>query len=332
MIKTMMENAVHLGHAPNRWNPQMKSFICLDKSKRIKISDKKETKVHVLDLVKTVAHLDYLKLRLAKAAQQEQTILFVGTDKGYGPVISKMAKACQAYYVNEKWLGGMLTNWKTINTSRENLLKFGVLIEEGVIDGMPKKEQARAYKVKHKLHRLLGGISYMMKKPDLVIVVGQLKEQKALKECKKLNIPSISISDTNCNPMASDMIVPANDDSMAGLQIIFNNLVHAVKRGQLLLAEKNKPRVFKRIYHKFPRLEPRYKRRKAKNQKNNKSKSKRSYTPKGPNYTPKGPKNPKTQSPKSKNPRRLQKPPTPLTPRSPKKPPKENTLKQDQEK
>ena len=247
----MMRNGVHLGHVVNRWNPQMKPFLVKNR-KRVKLSKNKSITLHLIDLVKTASHLNYLASRLTKTAAQKKTILFVGTGKEYAPLVSRIAKVCKAYYVNEKWLGGMLTNWDTLRLSTDRLRKYDVLMADGSIQSMPKKEGARAYKDQNKLHRTLGGIKFMLKKPDLVIVVGQTKETNALKECKKLNIPSISITDSDCHPMASDMIVPANDDSLASIQFIFKTIATAVKRGQLLIDEQEKPRTYLRRYQKNP--------------------------------------------------------------------------------
>ena len=247
----MIKDGVHLGHLVNQWNPEMKHFLA-KKTKRLTVSKTKAVTIHLLDLVKTTAHLNYVASRLTKTAKEKKIILFVGTGKTHAPLTARLAKACDAYYVTEKWLGGMLTNWNTINLSTERLRKYDVVLAQKLIETMPKKEAARAYKDQKNLSRILGGIKFMMQKPDLVVVIGQLKEINALKECEKLNIKTISISDTNCDPRKSDFIIPANDDSVASLQRIFKTFVAAVKRGQILATGRRfkRPLYFKKHYDK----------------------------------------------------------------------------------
>ena len=219
----------------------------------------------------------YVAARITKttAETKKTNILFVGTDNKYKTLISKTAQACNAYYVNEKWLGGMLTNWDTIELLTDRLRKYDLLIRQGVIDQMPKKEAAKAYREKNKLQNRLEGVKFMMARPDLVIVMGQLQEMKALKECKKLHIPSICFVNTNCNPMISDLVIPANDNSMIAIKNLTNIIVQSVKRGQLIREEKKKPKQFKRLYKTKPKPRPRKGKPKGKGKSSFKSKNKK---------------------------------------------------------
>jgi small subunit ribosomal protein S2 len=229
---SMIKAYIYLGHPAKKWNPKMKSFVY--QKSVLALLNKKIIRMHIIDLVKSMYHAKFLSAWLTKIAMKNKKILFVGTEGPYAGLVSRAAKVCQAYYVNEKWLGGMLTNWKTIAILIEQLKDYDKLIKSWKFQRMPKQEAARILKQKNKLQKYLGGIKYMASKPDFVIVIGQVKERKVLNECKKSRIPSLSIVDTNCNPTASDLVMPSNDDSNRSLHWLFSLIVVAIKRGQLL--------------------------------------------------------------------------------------------------
>jgi small subunit ribosomal protein S2 len=244
-LLSMIKSYMYLGHPAKKWHPKMKPFV-YPKSV-LAISNKKIIRMHIIDLVKSMYHAKFLSVWLTKIVMKNKKILFVGTEGPYAGLVSRAAKVCQAFYVNEKWLGGMLTNWKTIAILIDQLKDYERLTQSWQFQRMPKKEAARILKQKNKLQKYLGGIKYMASKPDFVIVIGQLKERKVLNECKKSRIPSLSIVDTNCNPTTSDLVMPSNDDSNRSLRWLFSLIVVAIKRGQLL-RKAARAHLFKKLY------------------------------------------------------------------------------------
>jgi small subunit ribosomal protein S2 len=244
-LLSMIKSYMYLGHPAKKWHPKMKSFVY--QKSVLALLNKKIIRMHIIDLVKSMYHAKFLSAWLTKIAMKNKKILFVGTEGPYAGLVSRAAKVCQAYYVNEKWLGGMLTNWKTIAILIDQLKDYERLIKSWKFQRMPKKEAARTLKQKNKLQKYLGGIKYMASKPDFVIVIGQLKERKVLNECKKSKIPSLSIVDTNCNPTASDLVMPSNDDSNRSLRWLFSLIVVAIKRGQLLRKDA-RAHLFTKLY------------------------------------------------------------------------------------
>jgi small subunit ribosomal protein S2 len=244
-LLSMIKSYMYLGHPAKKWHPKMKPFV-YPKSV-LAVSNKKIIRMHIIDLVKSMYHAKFLSAWLTKIVMKNKKILFVGTEGPYAGLVSRAAKVCQAFYVNEKWLGGMLTNWKTIAILIDQLKDYERLTQSWQFQRMPKKEAARILKQKNKLQKYLGGIKYMASKPDFVIVIGQLKERKVLNECKKSKMPSLSIVDTNCNPTTSDLVMPSNDDSNRSLRWLFSLIVVAIKRGQLL-RKAARAHLFKKLY------------------------------------------------------------------------------------
>lgn len=244
-LLSMIKSYMYLGHPAKKWHPKMKPFV-YPKSV-LAVSNKKIIRMHIIDLVKSMYHAKFLSTWLTKIVMKNKKILFVGTEAPYARLVSRAAKVCQAFYVNEKWLGGMLTNWKTIAILIDQLKDYERVTKSWQFQRMPKKEAARILKQKNKLQKYLGGIKYMANKPDFVIVIGQLKEKKVLTECKKSQIPSLSIVDTNCNPTSSDLVMPSNDDSNRSLRWLFSLIVVAIKRGQLL-RKAARAHLFKKLY------------------------------------------------------------------------------------
>ena len=246
-LKLIIDNRIHLGHKVQKWNPKMKPFLRRRFLKHF-VGKKGPAKAHVLDPLKTVSHLNYLSVTLSKSISSGKKMLFVGTKSQYKRLISKAANLCTSYFITEKWLGGMLTNWRTVRTLTVLLRKYDLMFQQGIIQGMYKKEAAKAYKEQNKLHRLLEGVKYMIRKPDLVVVMGQLSETTALDECKKIHIPSLCLVDSNCSPRISNFVLPTNDDSTRALNPLFEMVINSVKRGRLLTLNKNKPKPYRRIY------------------------------------------------------------------------------------
>lgn len=228
-IDEMVKTGVHFGHQAKKWNPKMAPYIYAEKNG-----------IHIIDLIQTYFFLKNAIKFLTSEASQGKTFLFVGTKKQASRLIAKMALSCDSFYVNQRWLGGMLTNWKTIKTSIEKLN----YLQNLDLSNYSKKEIANLKKEKERLQKYLGGLKNMTSVPDVVIIVGQPEEINAVYECQKLGLRSVTILDTDCDPSLADVFVPANDDSVASLHLILTEFVESIKKGQKQYEEtKNKQNV-----------------------------------------------------------------------------------------
>ena len=212
---------MHLGHRANKCHPKMKPFIY-----------SKSNNYHLLDLIKSYYYTRNALRYLQNSASEGKTILFVGTKKEAKRVIAESALECNSFYINEKWVGGLLTNWKTFKKSTRNLLRLERQQRNGFLAKLPKKEMAKKLKEKEKLTRLFDGIKYMRYLPDIVVIVGQSEELNAINECKKLKIRTITLLDTDCNPTLADFLIPANDDSPSSIQLVLSSFAQAIQEGQ----------------------------------------------------------------------------------------------------
>jgi small subunit ribosomal protein S2 len=220
-LAQLLEAGVHFGHKANRWNPKMFPFIYSERDG-----------IHILDLVQTSQLLNEASQFVNTAAQKEKIFLFVGTKRQAAPIIEQEAKNCNSYYVNHRWLGGMLTNWTTVSTRIERLKKLEQQEQDGIFELLPKKEGASAKKELEKLRMHLNGIKDMPRTPDIMVVVDQRRELTAIKEAISLNIPVISILDTNCDPDIVDIPIPGNDDSIGSIKLILQTLGSNILSGQ----------------------------------------------------------------------------------------------------
>jgi len=218
LVKSFIKASVHRGHAKKEWNPKMCCYILLIKNG-----------CHIFNIVKTSKLLKIAGNVLQKKAEKNGRFLFVGTNRLSSSLIAKQAKRCNNYYINYRWLGGMLTNWSTIQKRIERLKKLEKQESEGLFETFSKKEASTALQEMVKLRRLFSGIKEMTSLPDAVIFTSQLKDSLAIQECLKLGIPAISIVDTNCDPDLVPYPIPANDDSI--LSIILNYLVNRILTG-----------------------------------------------------------------------------------------------------
>lgn len=219
-LRQMVEAGVHFGHHARRWNPSMAPYIY-----------GKKDNIHIIDLQKTYPML-YTALNAAReVAAQGGKILFVGTKRQAQDLIKENAERCGQYYVNHRWLGGMLTNWKTVYKSISRLVKLNEMAEKNDYAGYTKKEMQNLKKEQDKLNQELGGIMNMGGQPDLVFVIDTCKESLAIKEAKKLGIPVIGICDTNSNPEEVDLPVPGNDDAIRAIQFYCEMISAAVLDG-----------------------------------------------------------------------------------------------------
>ena len=220
-LEMMVSAGMHLGHEARKWNPKMKPFIYTQKDN-----------IHIIDLIDTYFRLNQVSKFLSEISSQGQTVLFVGTKKQASKLIEKAAIESDSYYVNEKWLGGMLTNWQTIQLSIQKLKDLETRLSHGFLEKLPKKEAALKQKQKQKLDKYLGGMKTMTRLPDVVVIIGQSEERNAVNECKKLGIRSITVLDTDCDPTLADLYIPANDDSIPSIQLILNTCTDAIKQGK----------------------------------------------------------------------------------------------------
>ena len=220
-LAQLLDAGVHFGHKANRWNPKMFPYIYAERDG-----------IHILDLVQTSILLNEASRFVNTAAQKGKIFLFVGTKRQATGIIEQEAKKSNSYYVNHRWLGGMLTNWKTVTTRIERLKTLEQQEQDGIFDLLPKKEGSSARKELEKLKLHLGGIKDMPRIPDVMIVVDQHRELTAIKEAISLNIKVISILDTNCDPDIIDMPIPGNDDSIGSIKLILQTLGSNISSGQ----------------------------------------------------------------------------------------------------
>jgi small subunit ribosomal protein S2 len=188
--------------------------------------------VHIIDLVQTAKLMDDAYNYVRTASEQGKKFLFIGTKRQAAGIIAQEASRCGAYYVNQRWLGGMLTNWTTIKTRVDRLKDLERREETGGLDLLPKKEAAVLRRELEKLQKYLGGIKQMRKVPDVVLIVDQRREYNAVQECTKLSIPIVSLLDTNCDPDVVDIPIPANDDAIRSIKLIVGRLADAIYEGR----------------------------------------------------------------------------------------------------
>ena len=219
-IKQLLEAGVHFGHHTRRWNPKMAEYIFTERNG-----------IYIIDLQKTIKKFEEAYMFARDIASDGGTILFVGTKKQAADAIREEAERCGMYYVNVRWLGGMLTNYKTIRMSINRLASLEKMQEAGTFDMLPKKEVASLQKEMANLERNLGGIKNMDRLPSAIFIVDPRKEHNAVLEAKKLGIPVIAIVDTNCDPDDADYVIPGNDDAIRAIRLISSVIANAVIEG-----------------------------------------------------------------------------------------------------
>ena len=220
-MKDLLEAGVHFGHQTKRWNPKMKEYIFGERNG-----------IYIIDLGKTVKLFREADEFVRNLAAEGRTILFVGTKRQAQDVIAEEAQRCGMYYVNERWLGGLLTNFMTIQRSLGRLRELEAMATDGRYDTLSKKEIARNEKEKRKLQKNLEGIRHMSRLPDAVFVVDTRKEKIAVDEARKLKIPVIGIVDTNCDPDEVDFVIPGNDDALRAIRLFAARIADAVLAGR----------------------------------------------------------------------------------------------------
>ena len=216
-MKQLLEAGVHFGHQTRRWNPKMAPYIYTERNG-----------IHIIDLQKSVGMVDDAYRAVFDVAAENGTILFVGTKKQAQDAIRTEAERCGMFYVNERWLGGMLTNFKTIRSRVERLKTIERMEKDGTFDVLPKKEVIKLKKEQEKLERNLGGIKEMKHLPDAIFVVDPKKERICVQEAHALGIPLIGIADKNCDPEELDYVIPGNDDAIRAVKLIVLTMADAV--------------------------------------------------------------------------------------------------------
>ncbi|MBP5224601.1 MAG: 30S ribosomal protein S2 [Lachnospiraceae bacterium] len=219
-MKQLLEAGVHFGHQTRRWNPKMAPYIYTERNG-----------IHIIDLQKSVGMVDTAYKAVADIAAQGGTILFVGTKKQAQDAIREAAEKCGMYYVNQRWLGGMLTNFKTIQTRIARLHAIEKMAEDGTFDVLPKKEVVQIKKEWEKLEKNIGGIKEMRKIPDAIFVIDPKKEHICIQEAHSLGITLIGMCDTNCDPEELDYVIPGNDDAIRAVKLIVDAMADAVVEG-----------------------------------------------------------------------------------------------------
>jgi len=226
-MKQLLEAGVHFGHQTRRWNPKMKPFIFGERNG-----------IHIIDLQQTLKYFEIAYEFVVNVTSQGGKVLFVGTKKQAQDAIKEEAERCGMPYVNFRWLGGLLTNFRTIRQSVEKLKKIESWFEDGTIERFPKKERLRIERLKQKLERNLGGIRNMESLPQAVYIVDPVYEEIAVKEARKLGIPIVAIVDTNCDPDLIDYIIPGNDDAIRAVRLITSKIADACLEGLEIYKEK----------------------------------------------------------------------------------------------
>lgn len=225
-MKQLLEAGVHFGHQTRRWNPKMKKYIFTERNG-----------IYIIDLQKTVKKVDEAYNFVKELAANGGTILFVGTKKQAQESVREEAVRSGMFYVNQRWLGGTLTNFQTIRKRIQRLKDIERMQEDGTFDVLPKKEVINLVKEKERLEKFLGGIKEMKQLPDALFVIDPRKERIAIAEARKLNIPIIGIVDTNCDPDEIDYVIPANDDAIRAVRLLTSKMADAileVKQGEVM--------------------------------------------------------------------------------------------------
>ena len=220
-LSELLEAGVHFGHKSYRWNPKMFPYIYSEVNN-----------IHILDLVQSATLLNEATKYLQQTAAEGKTFLFIGTKRQASTLIAQEAKRCESYYVNHRWLGGMLTNWSTLKDRIAKLKSLEQQEADNTFDLLTKKEASLRRKELQKLRKHLDGIKNMKRVPDIAIIVDQKREMTAIRECRKLGIPVVSILDTNCDPDLVDIPIPGNDDAVRSIKLILKTLTESILNGK----------------------------------------------------------------------------------------------------
>jgi small subunit ribosomal protein S2 len=227
-MKELLEAGVHFGHQTKRWNPKMKEYIFGERNG-----------IYIIDLQKTLKLFKEAAKYVGEAAAQGKTILFVGTKRQAQEAIAEEAQRCGMFWVNQRWLGGLLTNWTTVQRSIKRLKDLDRMATDGSYESRPKKEVIHLERERKRLEQNLSGIKEMPGLPDVIFVIDSRKEGIAVKEARKLGIPVVGIVDTNCDPNEVDYVIPGNDDALRAIRLFANKISDSVVEGKALASESD---------------------------------------------------------------------------------------------
>jgi len=225
-MKELLEAGVHFGHQTRRWNPKMKEFIFGERNG-----------IHIIDLQKTQRYFREATNFVAEAASQGRIFLFVGTKRQAQDAVAEEAQRCGQFYVNQRWLGGLLTNFQTIRKSIDRLHELDRMREDGSYERLPKKEVIRLERKREALEKNFAGIKTMSRLPDVLVVIDTEKEQTAVREAQRLGIPIVAIVDTNCDPDGIDYLIPGNDDALRAVRLFAAKIADAILAGQQMMKD-----------------------------------------------------------------------------------------------
>jgi small subunit ribosomal protein S2 len=226
-MRDLLEAGVHFGHQTRRWNPKMRRFIFAERGG-----------IYIIDLTQTAERLDEARQFLRNVSERGGTVLFVGTKKQAQDAVENEAKGIDMPYVNHRWLGGLLTNWRTMADRIDRLHEMRRLRDEGQMELLPAKERISMANELEKLEANLGGVADMRKQPDAVVIVDLKKEALAVREARRLGIPVVALVDTNCDPDEADYVIPGNDDAIRSCNLVVGALAAAVKDGKQKVSEQ----------------------------------------------------------------------------------------------
>ena len=226
-MKELLEAGVHFGHQTKRWNPKMKEFIFGERNG-----------IYIIDLQKTLKMFKDASKFVADLAADGRNVLFVGTKRQAQDAIAEEAQRCGSFYVNQRWLGGLLTNWVTVQKSVKRLKELDEMATDGRYELLPKKEVIKLERERKHLQANLAGIKNMNRLPDAIFVIDSNKEQIAVREARKLGIPVVAVVDTNCDPTEVDYVIPGNDDALRAIRLFASKMADSVAEGAQLMGDK----------------------------------------------------------------------------------------------
>src|SRR5712664_2655678 len=227
-MKELLEAGVHFGHQTKRWNPKMKEYIFGERNG-----------IYIIDLQKTLKMFKEASKFIAELASQGRIVLFVGTKRQAQDAIAEEAQRCNGFYVNQRWLGGLLTNWVTVQKSVKRLKELDDMATDGRYELLPKKEVIKLERERKHLQANLAGIKNMSRLPDVLFVIDSNKEAIAVKEARKLGIPVVAVVDTNCDPSEVDYVIPGNDDALRAIRLFTSKIADSVIEGRALATEQD---------------------------------------------------------------------------------------------
>src|SRR5712692_245996 len=244
-MKELLEAGVHFGHQTKRWNPKMKEFIFGERNG-----------IYIIDLQKTLKMFKEASKFVQELAAQGKIVLFVGTKRQAQDAIAEEAQRCGGFYVNQRWLGGLLTNWVTVQKSVKRLKELDDMATDGRYELLPKKEVIKLERERKHLQANLAGIKNMSRLPDAIFVIDSNKEQIAVREARKLGIPVVAVVDTNCDPSEVDYVIPGNDDALRAIRLFASKVADSVVEGAQLMSDKQAADLAAAVYSAPPESAP----------------------------------------------------------------------------